>query len=344
MARPQNSLPLSVRTTCGRPRVSASRLRTRVSVCPLMARSGTTATASCVASSMIVRHLITRPSARRSNTKPIGPDVVRGVGTYQRLTSTHRYLLACPSAYWQIRFDITPLDTFVGNTCGARVAIRTTSVHPHSRGEHGSTAQPSINPIGSSPLAWGTPLRAVVRTVVARFIPTRVGNTSAYSKIKSTVSVHPHSRGEHLRHLCTAEQIDGSSPLAWGTLGSRFLCRSMRRFIPTRVGNTTHQPLPFFKLTVHPHSRGEHGIDIQVHDVTAGSSPLAWGTQPPQQKVHGILRFIPTRVGNTGFYDARTYQSPVHPHSRGEHGVAGLGINPNRGSSPLAWGTPVRLP
>lgn len=38
---------------------------------PQMARSGTPATASCVASSTTVRHLMTRPSAVRSNTKSI---------------------------------------------------------------------------------------------------------------------------------------------------------------------------------------------------------------------------------------------------------------------------------
>jgi hypothetical protein len=46
MARPQNSKPLSVRSTCGSPRVIANPSRTRVTETPPSARGGTTATAS----------------------------------------------------------------------------------------------------------------------------------------------------------------------------------------------------------------------------------------------------------------------------------------------------------
>jgi hypothetical protein len=56
MARPQNSKPLSVRSTRGRPRVAARSSRTRVTGRPPSARAGTTATASVVASSTMVKH------------------------------------------------------------------------------------------------------------------------------------------------------------------------------------------------------------------------------------------------------------------------------------------------
>lgn len=69
IARPQNSAPLSVRRTCGRPRVRARASSTRVSGRPPSAHAGTTATASVVASSTIVRHFNTRLSAVRSKTK-----------------------------------------------------------------------------------------------------------------------------------------------------------------------------------------------------------------------------------------------------------------------------------
>jgi hypothetical protein len=69
IVRPQNSKPLSVRSICGSPRVTASASSTRVTGRPPSARAGTTATASVVASSTIVRHFKTRPSAVRSKTK-----------------------------------------------------------------------------------------------------------------------------------------------------------------------------------------------------------------------------------------------------------------------------------
>lgn len=66
---PAELLPLLVRSTCGNPRVSASVSSTRVTGRPPSDRAGTTVTASVVASSTIVTHFNTRPSAVRSKTK-----------------------------------------------------------------------------------------------------------------------------------------------------------------------------------------------------------------------------------------------------------------------------------
>ncbi len=71
------------------------------------------------------------------------------------------------------------------------------SVYPHSRGEHILT-QIAINPYtGLSPLAWGTRLLAFCGLSIARFIPTRVGNTLKDLSLNPMLSVYPHSRGEH---------------------------------------------------------------------------------------------------------------------------------------------------
>ena len=54
-------------------------------------------------------------------------------------------------------------------------------------------------------------------------------------------------------------------------------------------------------------------------------------------------RFIPTGVGNIVGGVLVAPRKPVHPHWRGEH-KQGDKITPERaGSSPLAWGTFVRL-
>ena len=131
----------------------------------------------------------------------------------------------------------------------------------------------------------------------------------------------------------------GSSPLAWGTRFLRRPARKQFRFIPTRVGNTLRASMRPRPYSVHPHSRGEHGIirgDIRVR---IGSSPLAWGTLAMNQTCGCHRRFIPTRVGNTQVRVCRHAGWAVHPHSRGEHLFRSREFVLNRGSSPLAWGT-----
>ena len=51
------------------------------------------------------------------------------------------------------------------------------------------------------------------------------------------------------------------------------------------------------------------------------------------------MRFIPTGVGNSPPRRPRPARAPVHPHGRGELGLAGCGICRLVGSSPRAWGT-----
>ncbi len=53
----------------------------------------------------------------------------------------------------------------------------------------------------------------------------------------------------------------------------------------------------------------------------------------------GKRRFIPTRVGNTGFKNPGATVGTVHPHSRGEHHTTQMHTSTATGSSPLAWGT-----
>ena len=131
---------------------------------------------------------------------------------------------------------------------------------------------------GSSPLARGTLQGVKQNWDVARFIPTRAGNTRPYCRGQLYTAVHPHSRGEHSYHQCNTLAACGSSPLARGTLCSPENLPVTRRFIPTRAGNT-HTPDPSrVGSPVHPHSRGEH-ITCRDHIVVnSGSSPLARGT------------------------------------------------------------------
>ena len=70
-----------------------------------------------------------------------------------------------------------------------------------------------------------------------------------------------------------------------------------------------------------------------------GSSPRLWGTPPPDERLPGPTRFIPTPVGNTygQFPKRQTYS--VHPHACGEHDRSRLARLTADGSSPRLWGT-----
>ena len=193
------------------------------------------------------------------------------------------------------------------------------AVHPHSRGEHSTSASASAEMIGSSPLAWGTRDSRAAPRDQTRFIPTRVGNTTSLPLDEPADLVHPHSRGEHASPTPVIACSIGSSPLAWGTRTFERVRETMPRFIPTRVGNTEPLAFPSHSVAVHPHSRGEHSEPLLAASQAAGSSPLAWGTQQTVTARGGGQRFIPTRVGNT--------------LRKEKDGLDRFG------SSPLAWGT-----
>ncbi|SPD36487.1 Hypothetical protein DSVG11_2410 [Desulfovibrio sp. G11] len=76
------------------------------------------------------------------------------------------------------RFIPTP----VGNTCARGSARRSSTVHPHARGEHAVNRLSSSPKFGSSPRPWGTLPKAVAQAQAERFIPTPVGNTLVWRR------------------------------------------------------------------------------------------------------------------------------------------------------------------
>src|SRR3990172_4676832 len=90
------------------------------------------------------------------------------------------------------------------------------SVHPHSRGEHAVAGRKTTRIVGSSPLARGACpiLHPPARRL--RFIPTRAGSMRLLVEKLPALSVHPHSRGEHVQFFTRLLAGFGSSPLARG--------------------------------------------------------------------------------------------------------------------------------
>src|SRR3990172_4196266 len=212
------------------------------------------------------------------------------------------------------------------------------TVHPHSRGEHNRNHPLRVQPNGSSPLARGAFIISRFRRYVVRFIPTRAGSISHLESPDTSISVHPHSRGEHHHVGCDRRVLDGSSPLARGACSDRRACYRRRRFIPTRAGSMTITSPSRRRWTVHPHSRGEHISGSHTRNRQPGSSPLARGASGQALADAARGRFIPTRAGGIFIRASRSSRFSVHPHSRGEHPPNMPGRLQAVGSSPLARG------
>ena len=151
-------------------------------------------------------------------------------------------------------------------------------------------------------------------------------------------SVHPHARGEYEEYGALAQIPDGSSPRAWGIPHGVQCGVVCVRFIPTRVGNTggaakwpegppVHPHARYTRSSariravesVHPHARGEYETQYVKRHGRTGSSPRAWGILIVTASLGGIVRFIPTRVGNTRLASTASFAGSVHPHARGEY-------------------------
>jgi len=169
-----------------------------------------------------------------------------------------------------------------------------------------------------------------------------VGTTTRFSSRSMVRSVHPHTRGDHTSTRTIRQSAGGSPPHAWGPQLPICANRAVRRFTPTRVGTTGDAPRSTPADSVHPHTRGDHGIET-CNDVDAyGSPPHAWGPPSCLLRRRAPIRFTPTRVGTTRISSRRSDRSSVHPHTRGDHGGSFTTALPGGGSPPHAWGPRVK--
>ena len=179
-----------------------------------------------------------------------------------------------------------------------------------------------IGAFGSSPRAWGQPLRPGDHHPRLRFIPTRVGTALARTRRSCSRSVHPHARGDSPWASSMTDARFGSSPSAWGQQLPGAIAETVARFIPTRVGTAISCAT----------SAG----------MFAGSSPRAWGQPRRRDMQVPANRFIPTRVGTARTSPHPRTPPPVHPHARGDSVSACSRRVVSSGSSPRAWGQRLR--
>ena len=200
-------------------------------------------------------------------------------GSLRRNGSSPRLWGTPPILRWRLRFRRF-IPTPVGNTRPSRRPGCRISVHPHACGEHVALNTPFSRQFGSSPRLWGTPVVPAGQVVVARFIPTPVGNTAAFLMEPWVWPVHPHACGEHPGRGRRSRGSRGSSPRLWGTLRALGFRVIRSRFIPTPVGNTRRSAARPPRIPVHPHACGEHLEQMEQEEGAIGSSPRLWGTRP----------------------------------------------------------------
>ena len=188
-----------------------------------------------------------------------------------------------------------------GRRPDARVMHRSSSVHPHARGDDASRR---------------------ARGARRRFTPTRVGTTRRRTPARERTPVHPHARGDDCaRRVDVAGRYRFTPTRVGTTIVARMRDRALARFTPTRVGTTSDRGDAPMRRPVHPHARGDDASHWRCARAVAGSPPRAWG-----RRRHGRRpvpeRFTPTRVGTTPLA-ARAAGATVHPHARGDdHGRA----------------------
>ncbi len=182
--------------------------------------------------------------------------------------------------YTEAEEDARFIPAGAGNTSSAAELSTRVTVHPRWRGEHPIAAAIWARASGSSPLARGTLEAGVGHGSDSRFIPAGAGNTGRHAGWPSRSPVHPRWRGEHAVARWMLAMMDGSSPLARGTLVEGDAAGGVDRFIPAGAGNTQTLRPPSWPYPVHPRWRGEHISSCPCSRSSPGSSPLARGTLP----------------------------------------------------------------
>ena len=201
-----------------------------------------------------------------------------------------------------VRFIPTP----VGNGFWNIVSPLGNAVYPHACGERWQGFDLYRPKAGLSPRLWGTAHWETAFSKQCRFIPTPVGNGISHNFRAVRIAVYPHACGERKNILNHVFAMIGLSPRLWGTdrwYASRI---SIRRFIPTPVGNGIKLCGCAVSVPVYPHACGERLLASEKTAKYTGLSPRLWGTGLFHSAIGPHHRFIPTPVGN----GLRWFQNP----------------------------------
>jgi len=127
----------------------------------------------------------------------------------------------------------------VGKTFHRFQPFRSTSDHPHARGENTVSEMLECGHRGPSPRTWGKRFPRDEKRIQERTIPTHVGKTLQRPRLPLSVSDHPHARGENSPTKTSGHRAHGPSPRTWGKRADDRGAARFTRTIPTHVGKTS---------------------------------------------------------------------------------------------------------
>ena len=107
------------------------------------------------------------------------------------------------------------------------------------------------------------------------------------------------------------------------------------------MGSTDSGPARQAARRDHPHTHGEHFVQLRNRRRRVGSSPYAWGARAAGVPVAAMRGIIPIRMGSTASWRSAGTDGRDHPHTHGEHLNRYRHRRRSRGSSPYAWGALV---
>src|SRR5438067_2505695 len=130
--------------------------------------------------------------------------------------------------------------------------------------------------------------------------------------------VHPHARGDTVRHSPGSSPSRGPPPRTWGHSGPGLLRDALLGSTPTHVGTLLcSRPRPP-RHRVHPHARGDTVLFVRPDDPAEGPPPRTWGHSGLRYRGVWLAGSTPTHVGTLDREWGSQRDAGVHPHARGD--------------------------
>ncbi len=135
------------------------------------------------------------------------------------------------------------IPTRVGKSTEPSAASTKWAGHPHAGGEILAVADEAESVAGPSPRGWGNLKHVIIIRWHRRAIPTRVGKSGRFVRMRPWPPGHPHAGGEIKTDVHGVASHPGPSPRGWGNHASCGVGMIDGRAIPTRVGKSGRRRL-----------------------------------------------------------------------------------------------------
>ena len=160
------------------------------------------------------------------------------------------------------------------------------------------------------------------------------------SMLSDGIRDHPRLRGEHIQYGFKFNFTKGSPPPTRGTRTVGDGKKAYFGITPAYAGNTYSRYGITFSSKDHPRLRGEHELVKISEKIGAGSPPPTRGTLQNVDKLSIPVRITPAYAGNTFLRNPVRQVLQDHPRLRGEHKIAYVYCDADKGSPPPTRGTP----